>query len=170
MLRATMLARGTRTLVAVALVSLAACEAPRRPAPSPTPLGKREVYGDAGLMPTRAGERARRELALAGELERALALLGVDAAQVEVSLAAPVRVTIVARTDAADDELEHELRALAGAMVPGVEPEQVSVWLRRTPRPTPPPAAPRPWFLMLACLGLGLSVGVGVERARTRRR
>ncbi len=51
---------------------LLACEAPVAPPASPPAPDKRALYGDPALVPTRAGERAREELALAGSVAAAV--------------------------------------------------------------------------------------------------
>lgn len=166
-------------------LSLGACA----PAPSPATRedprarpGKLELFGDATRLPTRAGERARLELALAGELAATLDELGLGQTHVEVRLAAadePGAVVVLATepsptTRAAlerDASLDQTIRALATAVVPELAPADVRVVLRPRPAeldasaPAPEPRAPI-WALVLAALGLGVSVGVSVERGR----
>jgi hypothetical protein len=177
-----------RRLAATSLLTasclLAACEArgptaASRPgrSPSRTPskqLDKQALYADASLVPTRAGERARRELALAGELRAALELLDLGPVHVDVELHERPRVIVVARFAPGDDpgELEAAITELAVALVPELEAAGVHPWLRaRAEARAPSPSRRAPtWALVVACLGLGLSLGVTGERLRLRRR
>ncbi|KIG18803.1 hypothetical protein DB30_07139 [Enhygromyxa salina] len=149
------------------------CEAPARPVQERRRADKRSLFADASLVPTREGERIRRELALAGELTTALELLEFGPVHVDLELRAEHGSAVVvaqppAHTDASVEQLEAEVAELAGAIVPELAPNQIHVWLR--PRPEPPaPKRDRSWALTLACLGLGLSLGVTLERVRMRR-
>ena len=141
-----------------------------RPIPT-AQLDKQAMFGSASLVPTREGERARRELAIAGELEQALAQLGLGPAHVDVELREPVTVIVIARhrDDRSASEAERAAITLARAMVPELEPANLHVWLQPAiAEPPPPEPASRTWLLMLACLGLGLSLGIGGERMRVR--
>lgn len=150
--------------------------------PSPAPPVERarpdkaSLYGDASLLPTRAGERARRELALAGELAAALELLEMRPAQIDVRLDAGPSVVVIATSadPEADASTQREaIVELSRALVPDLDAADVHLWLRPAPE-TPAPAPERPdappWALALACLGLGLSLGVTLERLRVRSR
>lgn len=155
------------------VLSALACEAQVRPsAPARHDTGKQAMYGDAALVPTREGERVRRELALAGEITTALALLGFDAAHVDIELGPEPSALVVIRS-AEHTPLEREaVVELTRAIVPELDADDVHVVTREVvdTEPTPAPAGPPPWPLALACLGLGLSLGVGGERLRMRRR
>jgi hypothetical protein len=151
--------------------SLAACEAQVRPKPQPRGLDKQALYADASLLPTREGERVRRELALAGELREAIELLELDETRVDVELGQPARVVVVARMRGdRPDALEQDVRAIATAIVPA--PVDVHVQLVQGAIAAAPVSAPSPpaWALALTCLGLGLSLGVTAERLLARRR
>lgn len=121
---------------------------------------KQALYGDPALVPTREGERVRRELMLAGELERLLAHADV-AASVAVSLLGPGHALIVAH---ADDQ--GRVMAIARASLPDEEVAEVELVLVPT-RPEPAPErSPLPYVVV--ALALGLSLGVAGERARIR--
>jgi type III secretory pathway lipoprotein EscJ len=142
-----------------------ACQARTGPQPGPAAIDKQAMFGSASLVPTREGERARRELAIAGELEQALALLGLGPAHVDVELREPVAVIVIAR---GDDRSEATIAELAGAMIPELDPANLHVWLQpaSVEAPTREQSNGRTWALMLACLGLGLSLGIAGERLR----
>ena len=145
-----------------------ACEARSIERPSPARVDKQAVFGSASLVPTREGERARRELATAGELEQALDRLGLGPAHVDVELRDPTAVIVIARGSERDEATVIELTR---ALIPELEPANLHVWWQPTIAETPAPAQdrePRSWALMLACLGLGVSVGIVAERLRSR--
>lgn len=157
-----------------------ACEARSSVRPRAAHLDKQAVFGSASLVPTREGERARRELAIAGELEQALAQLELGPAHVDVELREPVTVIVIARVrhdqdDQADQDDQSLARAeatvaqLAHAMVPELDPANLHLWLQPGhEQPAAPEPSSRTWLLMLACLGLGLSFGIAGERLRSR--
>lgn len=160
------------------LLALSACEAPASVTPrSPGPEtfaepDKRSLYADAGLLPTREGERARSELALAGEIHAGLELIGLGPAHVDVELrGSKPRAVVVARVDPDAElaELEDQVAELAAASVPDLDRAAVHVWLHPRAESGEPRRERAPWALALACLGLGLSLGVTLERARGRR-
>ncbi|PRQ02895.1 hypothetical protein ENSA5_19850 [Enhygromyxa salina] len=155
-------------------LSVVGCQEPQRSPPVRSETGKQALYGDARLVPTREGERVRRELALAGEIGAALELLELGPAHVDVELGrATNSVVVVARApaDVDQDALEATVVELSAAIVPELEPDAIHVWLRpRASVEAPKPRPARPWALVFACLGLGLSLGVTIERARARRR
>jgi len=163
-----------------------ACEpGPPRAEPRPGPVDKQDLYADPSLVPTRAGERARRELALAGELRKAIDLLGVGATQVDVELGGPrPRVIVVASApgigQAPHAQLRTTVETLALATVDNLRVEEVTVVLpthdqahlddpqtswTQDPRRG---GAPLPIAIAIALLGLGLSAGVCAERLRLR--
>jgi hypothetical protein len=160
-------------LLSTSTVDVVGCgETPVRthpPAPRPD---KAALFGDPGLVPTRAGERARLELSRAGEIERGIALLpDVDAVRVDVRIDDDARtvglvavVRGVAGSDA--DAIEATARNIAtGVLGPGLPADArfvVEAAAVDAPPPTPRPA----WPLLLALLGLGLSGGVAFERSR----
>lgn len=138
-------------------------------------IDKAAAYGDASLVPTRQGERARHEVALAGEIER---LVAVDSrvqrveatVRLSPSTAAPhVAVVVQHRGRALDDEthrdLAAELVALAQSVVPAAAIDDIDIVIHRD---SPPSTPSLPWALAVALLGLGISTGVAVERWRRR--
>ena len=156
--------RALRPVAILLVVTAAGCG----PAPTPRPPraleDKAALFADASLVPTREGERIRREVALAGELRALLESTGADASsRVSVRLRdgeTPRVVAVLAGngTVPADDDLE----ALVDGIVPGAELAVV-----RTP--TKPRSRDRRGLslaLTLAVLGLGISLGVSLERAR----
>lgn len=162
--------------MAVLVLVCAGCPAPQRPAVPGRTVDKQTLYGDAGLVPTREGERVRHELALAGELRAALLQLGLSAVHVDVELNDPPGVIVIAQLDPEADAdaleaLEATITGFARVIVP--DATTVHVELRRGEpdgeRPAPPDGG-RAWAIALACLGLGLSLGVTVERLLARRR
>ncbi|MFO7566066.1 MAG: hypothetical protein R6X02_25705 [Enhygromyxa sp.] len=171
-----------KTLAALLGPGLLACACEQRAVerPSPAALDKQAVFGSASLVPTREGERARRELAIAGELEQALARLGLGPAMVDVELRgaggetheASAVIVIARRPHHLDaGQAEATVAELVGAMVPGLEAGGLHLWWQPTIAEAPGPAhAPtwRSWALMFSCLGLGLSLGVLAERMRSR--
>jgi hypothetical protein len=151
------------------------CEAPTRPVPERRRADKRTLFADASLVPTREGERVRRELALAGELTTALELLELGPVHVDLELGAGhASAVVVAQLPAGADaqQLEADVLELTAAIVPTLDASQIHVWLRPSaepPGPTRNRGRSRSWALTFACLGLGLSLGVTLERARARR-
>lgn len=145
------------------------CQAPARSAAPRRTVDKQALYGDAGLVPTREGERVRRELALAGELCKALEQLGLADVHVDVELHEQPGVIVVARAEPDTDsvQLEATITAFSRVIVPDA---MVHVQLRQaeSEHPTPTPTDGRHWAIALACLGLGLSLGVTAERLRSR--
>lgn len=165
----------TRALVLIGS-SLCACEAQPAPPVSPARADKQALFGSATLVPTREGERARRELAIAGELEHALEQLGLGPAHVDVELEPRPAVIVIAQlpADQSEAEVHDQIAALGSALVPELEPSQLHAWLRpplgqSTPSDDPRFRAPL-WALMALCLGLGSSLGIVSERARARPR
>ncbi|MFV8754030.1 hypothetical protein ACNOYE_26085 [Nannocystaceae bacterium ST9] len=147
------------TLLMFALLACSPAE-PRRPAGAPD---KRELFADPSLVPTREGERARRELALADELERLLARAEIPAS-VTVSLIEPASAVVVARSD----ELE-ATRTIAHAALPAIAPERITISLAEPNERAPlNEQGARGLPIVLLALGLGLASGVALERARLR--
>jgi hypothetical protein len=162
------------TLGLLGVLGLGACaEGP--PARGPDRgADKARLFGDPGLVPTREGERARRELALAGQIRRALVdLSDVESASVDVELASPpTRVLVALAASTTEDErlarLEHYANEAASAVVG--EPAEVTVLIDASPAPEPVGGGAPPLPLALALLGLGVSGGIAVERWRSRAR
>jgi hypothetical protein len=150
------------------------CPAPQHAVAPRRAVDKQALFGDAGLVPTREGERVRRELALAGELHAALEQLGLTGVHVDVELNDPPGVIVIARADLEADiaSLESTIIGFARVIVP--DASTVHVEIRRLEsggeRPAPSDDDRLPWTIALVCLGLGLSLGVTVERLLARRR
>jgi hypothetical protein len=148
------------------------CSAPARPAAPRRAVDKQSLYGDAGLVPTREGERVRRELALAGELRKAIEQLGLSAVHVDVELNEPPGVIVIAQVVGEPDthELEATIAGFARVIVPDATSVQVQLRSAEIAAQSPAPLdGGPPWAIALACLGLGLSLGVTVERLLARR-
>ena len=154
---------------------LASCgEAPpRREPPAARPSDKAALYGDAALLPTRAGERARAEVALAEEIRVALETLrAVEKARVTVRTEAdgtPRSAALVIRTRERDglDALETTARRIADA---ALGPGEVELAIELSPPDIdlPPEDTPRPLgaLVLFAVLGLGISLGLTFDRTR----
>ena len=160
--------RSVRPL-ALALLVLPACAEPARDASGPARrVDKAGLYGDPGLVPSRAGERARNDLALTADLERGLASTpGVDAVRVVVRTEdhRPRIVIGLDRTPEADAvAVERAALDRVELLVPEAE-----ILLESQPPPTPARTPARLSFaLALALLGLGSSMGILLERLRQR--
>ncbi|MCX4239811.1 hypothetical protein [Paraliomyxa miuraensis] len=158
----------------LALVSATGCDAPERTPPRGRAADKAELFGDASLVPTREGERARRELALAREIEHAIALLTgvmtvrVDVEQPEREAAEPVRVlaVVVSESIPEPEALDGRVRAIAQAVAGPTATVEVVLEAGPAPRDPPRPA----WPLLLGVLGLGACGGTLLERVRQRHR
>jgi hypothetical protein len=150
-----------------ALLGLAACgQPPARPGPTRTRVAKGSVFGDAALVPTREGERARRELATAGQIERAIATLPIVAqvtTDVGTQASGDLRAVVVVALRRPADDAAH-LRAIIDGLAASIAGGPVHVVIE--PPPPTQPAAPVPWLLVLGLLGLGVSLGVAAERLR----
>ncbi len=144
------------------------------PAPSRTPerpvADKARIYGDPALVPTRAGEAARAEVAAAGELERLLHEAGF--ADLRVTLerprsgdAAPPRAAIVATRPPDLIEAELAVRRLASV---SFGPEVELEILLRDPKDAGPRRPGTDPLLWLALLGFGASAGIAIDRWRSR--
>ncbi len=150
------------------LTTAPACAPSPRSAPARPRLDKAAVYGDAALVPTREGERMRRQIALAGQLERAVATLSfVEAVTVDVDdTTEPARAVAVVRLQpgrAEDDEVTRTLAELGAALAP-IEVRWVVQ--SHAAGDEVPSDAPPPWPLLIGLLGLGASLGVTIERWR----
>ncbi|WAS97759.1 hypothetical protein [Nannocystis punicea] len=131
--------------------------------------GKRELFGDPALVPTRAGERAREELALADAVVAALRALGGEALAVEVRLPRagdPGAVVVTGQGPPGWDEAATAslVSELCGPWSAGV----VRVaW--RGAAPSRPARGAGDLPLVLALVGLGAAGGVTVDRLLRRR-
>ncbi len=154
---------------AVCGVVLLGCEAPAPRAVSRPALDKRALYGDPTLVPTRAGERAREELALAGSVVAALrARAKVDALAVEVRVPAgadPGAVVVAGQVALAADEVARIAEGVVGPWSAG----RVQVELGPAPALADEPPARLGWALAVALLGLGAAAGVALDRGIARR-
>lgn len=154
-------------LIAACAAQLLACDTePRRAAPARV-ANSQSLYGDPALVPTPEGERARRELALAGDLR---ALLPLDDARVVIRLPedAPARVLVeaTAAPETSTDALRSDIqRATASIVDPDAQLELLLHPARETPtrRPATDP------LLWLALVAFGLSAGVAIDRRRRAR-
>lgn len=151
-------------LCAMSLATLAiGCDA--RPV-APRARTKQQLYGDPALVPTRAGERAREELALAGTVGAGLAALGAEDLHVEVRLPLagdPGAVVVAGR--APPGVSEPEVRALVSALCgPWSAGVTRLAWRAEAPRGR---GGDLP--LSLALLGLGASAGITLDRLLRRR-
>ncbi|MBX7081463.1 MAG: hypothetical protein K1X88_19845, partial [Nannocystaceae bacterium] len=143
-------------------------------APAPARIAdKAALFGDPTLVPTRHGERARLELAAAGEITRALLATGrLASVHVDVERSdAGARVLIAGRWapghDAADAEIVAVVHAVVGASA------EVALALTPAAAASPvgaAPAGPPVLPLLLAAMGLGASGGVLLDRIARRRR
>lgn len=175
------------SLGACVVLALGCGDEPAR-TPSAVKSDKRALYGDPGLVPTRAGERAREELARAESVAAALrARAEVRALAVEVRLPTPGDPGAAVITGEVSLDAASVLRIAEGVLGPW-SAGRVLVELRppgpgagereraSAPAPPTPPLAPPPsppwwprWALALALVGLGASAGVSIERLRQRR-
>lgn len=130
---------------------------------------KRELYGDPALVPTRAGERAREELALAGSVAAGVQALGGEALHVEVRLprAGDAGAVVVIAREPPPGLGEAELRALVGDLCGPWSLAATRVHVLPAGPPPEPGRSPVP--LYCALVGLGASLGVALDRARRRR-
>ena len=181
MIRARVLSDMSRWTGALALVI--ACEGPVPRVTEARVPDKSRLYGDPALVPTRAGERAREELALAGSVVAALRARGGEGAlAVEVRLpgAGDPGAAVVTGSLALDaasvvriaegvlgawsvGRVQVELaraEASEAAHATGVAVAQGPAW---------GPGSWQGWLLATALLGFGVSAGVSIERLRQRR-
>ena len=158
------------------LVLVLACQSrsATEPRSEPTPAlpDKARLYGDPGLLPTREGERARREVARAGEIERAVRLLpGVEEVRVDVELEQDGSLraaAVVARAQAGTrGDIEPATRRIVEVVLGPDAPAATTVLVAELP-PVPEDLEPGLPIvpLALALLGLGVSAGIALERSR----
>lgn len=152
-----------------------ACDEPPAAERGPGPRGKRELYGDPALVPTRAGERARAELALADAVRAALAALGAGELAVEIRLpAGPDPGAVVVAGQPPPGRSEAELRRLVADLC-GPWSAAVIRLAFRDDAAGPGAAASGQgggdrgdFALYFALLGLGASAGITLDRLRRR--
>lgn len=152
---------------------LGACGDPpaRRAPPMARPADKAAMYGDPALIPTRSGERARAEVALAEEIRVALETLHeVESARVSVRTLdgeTPHSAALVLRGHPGSSSLGLRARAtrIAASILGSTRAEltvEVSVaQVEATQDDTPP----RP-LILVAVLGLGFFLGLTFDRMR----
>lgn len=147
---------------------LLACAAPAPRAPSRPAPDKRALYGDPALVPTRAGERAREELALAGSVAAAVrARAGAGALAVEVRLPAgedPGAVVVAGEVALAAEDAARIAEGVVGPWSAGRVQVELGPGGARVDEP---PARPG-WALALALIGLGAAAGVALDRGIAR--
>jgi len=145
-----------------------------RERPAARPSDKAALYGDAALVPTREGERARAEVALAEELRAALETLhAVEKARATVTTEhgeRPTSAAVIIRARPGSDRsaLDSTARRIARGIL-GEEDVSLEVEVSAPSVDVPPedsPSAPRP-IVLFAVLGLGISLGLTFDRART---
>jgi hypothetical protein len=149
-----------------------------RAAPATSARAKAALFGDPTFVPTREGERARRELALAGSLQEHLAAdPRITDVVVDVALPGPESPpgsrprALVSLRGPADAEAALSAAVETAARVVLGDPRAEIAILRRDPEPAAPaPAGHLRSLLALALLGLGASVGVAIDRRRVPRR
>lgn len=166
-----------RAALSLAIVNFG-CEAPERAAPRRPTTDKAALFGDAKLVPTREGERARRELAEAGEIQALLEHAGFADVRVSVSRtddASPARVAIVVRPPMPDDvatdpETTELAKEQVTALARQISGPSAATEVVLAPRDATPPRRPATDpLLWLALLGFGASAGVMLDRLRRRR-
>lgn len=131
---------------------------------------KAALYGDPALVPTRAGERAREELALAAAVAAAVgAHADGHAPVVEVRLPAGTdggAVVVAGALALAPDEVVRVAEAVVGPWSVG----RVAVFVRAGAPARPAAPAGVDWRLAAALVGFGASAGIAVDRLRRRAR
>ena len=158
---------GAPALVGAVLVG--GCGTPDRPTRSADAPDKAEIYGDAVLVPTRAGEAARDELAAAGEIAAAIrAARWIE--DVHVDVEGTRRVVIAGRVAADADEptLRDDVTAVVDAVLGEDDARALVIAVGRIPDE---PMHERPMLpLVLVAIGFGASAGIAIDRALRRRR
>lgn len=128
------------------------------------------MYGDARLVPSRAGEQARRELALAGQVaalvDARVGQPGVAVVDVQLGEARPrVTVSLPMHDEAPGiDVLPDDVDRLVSSVLPGAALTLVAAQPEPEPEPVGDGRGGVPWPLVLALLGFGVSAGVFLER------
>ena len=172
---------------ALPLLVLAAC-GPRAPddprakavvdSPGAAAPDKARLFGDPTLVPTREGERARLELAAAGEI--AAAIVATDRLRgihVDVEFEADgAHVVVAGRRAQPGDDAEPAIAAIAQAVLAAHAPVHLTFAIAEpssTPAPDATDTAPprgRTAALAVAAMGLGASLAVFLDRLWWRRR
>ncbi len=163
-----------RARLVLLVLSLGACAPARQQEPPrqrSAPRTKATLFGDPALVPTRAGERARTELALASTIREHLAedpQLAVLRTHVTTPAGEPPQVVISLRGPSERaPEIQSRAETVARAVI-GTPKTQVTVDLvAADPAQEPKYAHLRP-FLIVALLALGASLGVTIDRLRQR--
>ncbi|GEM_PF-1632640 len=141
--------------------------------PPKKPSAKQALYGDAGLVPTREGEWARKEIAAAGAVERAVRATG-SFRNVEVNVElepTTTRVLVAGQVTAQAHQVREQVVSIVLAVLGPIGDDAIDIVTTNVP-PTEPDSrrfTMSPFFA-LALLGLGVSIGVTLERIRTRYR
>ncbi len=139
--------------------------------PERRPPNKYALFGDPTLVPTRAGERARAELAAEADVRAVLAAL-TESADWTVAVRWPTgddpgAVVIAGPAVVASDQVARIAEAVLGPWSRG---QVVVETFASSPTPAEPTDAPAlPWLLAVALVGLGASAGIVHERVRRRR-
>jgi len=168
--------------VALLQIALAGCAPPPSPRSAPQvrhKTSKEALFGDPSLVPTRAGERARVEIALARTIEEHLAEdPEISAVRAHVASAdgkgeGPAQI-VISLQGPRGGALEQEERAREVALaILGDREAKVTIDRIEAPRGAqePPSAQVRPLsvILALALLALGASAAISVDRLRRRR-
>lgn len=163
-------------VVAAFVASGCGDEPVQRRQPTRRPSDKAALYGDAALLPTRAGEKARNEVALAEEIRAAIeALHAVERARVTVatdpggaphSVAIVVRARATADSDALTASATRISKAALGSTDLAVEVQVSAPSVEQASADAPRDAAATPHGLLLfGVLGLGVSLGLTFDRA-----
>lgn len=150
--------------LAAAMLSLAM----QGPVRAPASPDKASLFGSALLVPTPEGERARSELAIAGEVERVLAAMpSVRDVRASINLTAPCRAVISLSAPAA---VAPKIEAAARATVPALSGcDTPPLLLVSSPAPLEDERpGGLPWPLALSLLSLGVCLGIIAERLRLR--
>lgn len=164
-------------LIVAAVCAASACtaEPTQRRQPTPRASDKAALYGDAALLPTRAGERARNEVALAEEIRVALeSLHAVERARVTVatgergvprSAAVVLRARRSTQPEALTASATRISRAALGTPDLTVEVEVSTPDISEASPEGPRDETPSP-ALLFGVLGLGISLGLTFDRAK----
>jgi len=170
--------------VGLLVMTLAACAPPPSPTESAPPgrggkASKEALFGDPSLVPTRAGERARVEIALARTIEEHLAedpqltAVRVHVASADGKGEGPAQVVISFQGPhgGAQDQ-EERARELALGIL-GDREANLTIDRIEAPRGaqvlSPAQVRPLSIILALALLALGASAGISIDRLRRRR-
>lgn len=172
--------RGSLACCALVLACAGCSEAVDR-RPQPRQATRSTLFGAPELVPTREGERIRRELATAAEIRQTLAgFLPWRIHHVQVRLShegvrGRVSVVLQVNPDAAEVEpYVDQIQRIVAGIVPetGWRAEQTTVVVGASERDIPGPREPfrpRDILLVLSIFGFGASFGVVVDRSLLRR-